>query len=258
MDYLLQQLAAAEAKYYGTFYGLCKQLFSTCHMPSHDHTHHVRVWEYCKRLLIHASKQSRVFNDDFIEALLAAALLHDIGLSRITDERHGSESAELFKEYIASNPDIHLRLYDDIVEAIRVHDLKSPSSLNQTFDLASILTVCDNLDSFGYIGAYRYAEIYLIRGIDTNEIAFRSLNNIEKRFKSFELHYVQLPQFYAEQKQRYLRSCSVFEDERLMAELTEAILQLSIKEQKGIFEVVEIYGKKSDLPFWIQLKKELE
>lgn len=254
---LTQQLAAAEAKYLNRFYDACKEIFGGCHMPSHDHTHHLRVWVYCKQLLRYAVQHGHSFSNDFVEALLAAALFHDIGLSRITDERHGPEGAELFKRYVASNPDVRLSLASDIVEAIRVHDLKSPSSLNTAFDLASILTICDNLDSFGYIGAYRYAEIYLIRGMSRDDVAPRSLINIEKRFKSFELHYAQLPEFYQEQKQRYIQACSVFKDEQTMTEIMNAILQLSMKEQKSITEIAEAYGKKSGLPFWEQLQREL-
>ena len=254
--YLTQQLAAAESKYLNRFYSSCKETFSYCHMPSHDHTHHLRVWGYSKQLLRHASKQGHLFSDDFIEALLAASLFHDIGLSRITDERHGPEGAELFKQYAADNPDIRLKLVDDIAEAIRVHDLKSPASLNEAFGLASILTICDNLDSFGHIGAYRYAEIYLIRSVAADEVAPRSLENIGKRFSSFELHYAQLPEFYEEQKQRYLQACAVFKDEQVMAELMAAILQLSLKERMSISETAEVYSKKSSHTFWQLLVKE--
>lgn len=226
-------------------------------MPSHDHTHHLRVWVYCKRLLKYASQYGHSFSDDFIEALLAAALFHDIGLSHITDERHGPEGAKLFKTHIAPNLDIQFNLFNEVVEAIQMHDLKSPSSLNEAFDLASILTICDNLDAFGYIGAYRYAEIYLIRGIASDEISPRSLSNIEKRFSGFELHYAQLFEFYEEQKQRYLQACSVFKDEQFMAEMVEAILQLSIMERKDIPEIVQAYCKKSNHSFWYQLREEL-
>lgn len=257
MSYFLQQLATAEKKYLDRFYDSCKAIFSGRHIPSHDHTHHVRVWAYAKQLLSHAVVQGHSFSDDFIEALLAAALFHDIGLSRITDERHGPEGAELFKQYIAENDDIQLPLLDEVVEAIRIHDLKSPSSLNEAFDLASILSLCDNLDAFGYIGAYRYAEIYLIRGVGAGEVASRSLSNIEKRFRSFELHYAQLPEFYNEQKGRYLQACSIFKDKQAMTEIMEAVWQLSIKEQKDIPEIANIYSKSSKHSFWQQLKNEL-
>jgi hypothetical protein len=232
-------------------------MFNGCHMPLHDHTHHLRAWAYCKQLLRHAYRYRYSFSDDFIEALLAASLFHDIGLSRITDERHGPEGAEMFKQYIAANTDIQLKQLDEIVEAIRVHDLKSPSSLSRAFDLASILTICDNLDSFGYVGAYRYVEIYLIRGIDTAKVASLSLGNIEKRFGGFELHYAQLPEFYAEQKQRYLQACFIFEDKHVTTEIMEAIIQLSIKEKMNIPEIAEVYSKKSSHSFWQKLKNEV-
>ena len=256
---LAQQLKAVEVKYLSKFYYACKDIFSTCHMPSHDHTHHLRVWKYCKQLLMHANRAEHSFSNDFVEALLAAALFHDIGLSKITDERHGPEGARLFKQYIAANPSIQLTLLNDAVEAICVHDLKAPSSLNKAFDLASILTICDNLDSFGYIGAYRYVEIYLIRDICANEAASRSLSNIKKRLKSFELHYAQLSEFYEEQKQRYLQACAVFKNRQVMAEVVEAVQLLSIKEKRNILEVAETYSKKSNQQwFWHGLKKEAE
>ncbi len=255
--YIIRQLVVVEAKYLSKFYNSCKEIFANSHMPSHDHTHHLRVWEYCRQLLIHANRHGHSFSNDFVEALLAAALFHDIGLSRITDERHGPEGAELFKQYLADNPDIRLSLTDDIIEAIRIHDLKSPSLLNEAFDLASILTISDNLDAFGYIGAYRYAEIYLIRGMDASEVAPRSLENIEKRFNGFKLHYAQLPEFYEEQKQRYLQACSVFNDKPVMAEMMESILQLSLKKQMNILEIAETYGKKSNHSFWQLLREEI-
>ena len=37
-------------------------------------------------------------------------------------------------------------------------------------DLLTILSVSDDLDAFGYIGIYRYTEIYLTRGIDPEKI----------------------------------------------------------------------------------------
>ena len=256
MDFLLQQLVTAEEKYFDRFYAACKVIFDSCHIPSHDHTHHVRVWAYCKQLLKHAVRFGCSFSDDFIEALLAAALFHDVGLSKITDERHGPEGAELFKQYIAANGEIQLKMVDEAIEAIRVHDLKSPSSLNEAFDLSSLLTICDNLDAFGYIGAYRYAEIYLIRGIDRSEVAARSLGNIEKRFSSFELHYAQLSEFFEEQKQRYRQACTVFRDERLMAEVMNSV-QLTIEERRSLPKIASSYSAISNHLFWQQLKDEL-
>lgn len=197
------------------------------------------------------------FSDDYIEALLAAALFHDIGLTRITDERHGAEGAEIVKQYVASNPDVRLKLTDELVEAIRIHDIKEASAISNPFDLAAVLTTCDNLDAFGYVGVYRYAEIYLIRGVELGKVAALSLENMKKRFSSFEQHYALLSAFFDEQKQRYLTACSVFTDDKAMVELLEAIECFGISEKKDILSVADIYSKKSHLLYWDRLKEDL-
>ena len=52
-------------------------------------------------------------------------------------------------------------------------------------DLLRILSVSDDLDAFGYIGIFRYSEIYLTRSVIPEKLGFLILENVEKRFANF-------------------------------------------------------------------------
>ena len=44
-----------------------------------------------------------------------------------------------------------------------------------------MLSVADDLDAFGFTGIYRYSEIYLMRGINPNQLGHLIIENAAKQ-----------------------------------------------------------------------------
>jgi hypothetical protein len=99
-------------------------------------------------------------------------------------DRHGMQSSNLFREFIAENG-LSEAEFADTLTAIRDHDNKENISANRFPDLISFLTIADDLDAFGYIGISRYLEIYLLRGISPSEIGYKVSDNATRRFANF-------------------------------------------------------------------------
>ena len=53
---------------------------------------------------------------------------------------------------------------------LKITIIKIHIQSHQRMNLLTILSVADDLDAFGFIGIYRYSEIYLTRGIDPEKI----------------------------------------------------------------------------------------
>ncbi len=140
----------------------------------------------------------------------------------------------------------------------------------------SVLCVSDDLEAFGAIGVFRYAEIYLLRNISIKELARKVLENLESRYKNFHSLYSNLEAFVKKQKERYNFTRGFYRD--LEKELNNAkysktilfgamgvlnILVADIIEGKtSISDISEKALKKSDgcyiIRFFKQFKKEVE
>jgi hypothetical protein len=102
--------------------------------------------------------------------------------------RHGQYSRNICKTFLKENNPQN-KDYDDVLETIENHDIKDYSG-NRTFnELHTILSAADDLDAFGFIGIYRYAEIYLLRGVNHGEIGKLIIENATKRFDHFLLNF---------------------------------------------------------------------
>lgn len=168
--------------------------FRNIYLPSHDHWHHYRVWEYAKELLKTLSIEKE-YNIDEITNLIIAAFFHDTGMSVTKDESHGKESKNLCQNFFDNNqlqPPINFIL---ALEAIEHHDDKaySKNNINRDVSINTILSVADDLDAFGYIGILRYAEIYLVRKIPISEISYKVITNAERRFLHFKNNFNAFP-----------------------------------------------------------------
>lgn len=151
---------------------------------SHGLDHHRRVWHYVKEILSAIHDSGIKTDPDLPAKLIIASYIHDIGMSVDPGERHGSISSKLCKQFIADN---HLNELDlnEVIYAVAIHDKKEYDSSSQGKTLLSILSVADDLDAFGYIGIYRYLEIYLTRGIPAEKAVFLIKANAEKRYRNF-------------------------------------------------------------------------
>lgn len=181
---LSDQIIISEKKFLPLLEMFFKDKWREIKLWSHDLSHHRRVWNYAKELLPSFSADECNTVPLFTDKLLIACYLHDIGMSVDQGARHGLYSRKLTEEFL----DIvqHNRSdYKDVLDAIENHDDKEYRHSTQSNLLLTCLSVADDLDAFGYIGIYRYTEIYVIRGINPSEIGYCILENAANRFNNF-------------------------------------------------------------------------
>jgi len=152
---------------------------------SHDIDHHRRVWHYAKELIKEISTTRDDIDPVLPVKLLIASYLHDLGMSIDPGIRHGILSRELGKSFLKTI-DLFESEYFDILYAIEHHDEKEYKiSGNTDNKLLRILSAADDLDAFGYVGVYRYMEIYLVRGIQPEIVGYEIRENAIKRYENF-------------------------------------------------------------------------
>lgn len=192
-------ITAAEIRYIPLLEDFFIKTWGSAILYSHDIDHHRRVWKYARELLLTTRP------DDLPpEKLLMASYLHDLGMATDRGERHGPAGMELCKTFLARN-NMDVVLYSDVMEAIENHDdkeYKNPASNNSS--LLRILSAADDLDAFGFIGAHRYLEIYLARGIAPAELSSEITRNASSRFANFESCFGDYPHLVGKHKARYL------------------------------------------------------
>jgi len=152
-------------------------------LPSHGIDHHRRVWIYSKELVrIIPLKSSKL--STLVPELLIASYLHDIGMSVDCGVKHGKYSSEFCIRFLRDN-NLKENDFTDVLTAIEYHDNKDYTGNSIQDDLLCILSLSDDLDAFGVVGIYRYAEIYLNRGISYETLGIRIIENAEKRYGNF-------------------------------------------------------------------------
>jgi len=215
---LEHNISLIENKYLNTFSNYCMRLFSHSHIPSHDHTHHLRVWKYSKEILRTLSKDYTI-TDNLIESCLIASMFHDTGLSINHNENHGIESRKICNNFFSENSIPKPKKFNDTLNAIEKHDDKNYKDINSSPEtVLSIICNADDLDAFGKIGVIRYTEIYFLRGTNLNDLPKLVIQNLDKRFLNFERTYKQFTNFYEKYKERYLIT-RVFFQEMIREEL---------------------------------------
>jgi len=203
----------AEAKWVKTLYQYCRNTFSSCHIPSHDESHHLRVWHICKEALLEFNKKGESFSYDVIEALIFAVFFHDTGLTVNKGENHGLESKQIFLSFLEKNQ-IKFKLQYEVAQAIEYHDDKSYKNeytKQSPYSIFNILCICDDLDAFAYTGIYRYIEIYLMRNCTIEKLADQVLRNLNKRLKNFEHQYRNHEAFFSRFYNKYIITRDFFE-----------------------------------------------
>ncbi|MFO7659105.1 MAG: HD domain-containing protein [Bacteroidales bacterium] len=179
-----------------------KELFVEKPLPSHDHTHHLRVWLHARNLLNELAGERFKLTDREIVKLIIAVFFHDTGLTKTYKSTHGLESRMICQQYLTQKDDISEEDRLEILEAVEKHDDKSYIFSRNKTDLFSLLSVSDDLDAYGAIGVYRYFEIYKLRGINEALIPSRVYENITKRFAFLEKNFLHLKVFVRKHKAR--------------------------------------------------------
>jgi HD superfamily phosphodiesterase len=178
------------------------QIYDEKVLSSHGIEHHRRVWNNSKELLLLLSGKSLNSLSQLPSKLIIASYLHDIGMLVETGIRHGKHSRDFGIQFLEKNH-IPIIEYQDVLEAIEYHDRKDYTESFEVNDLLKILSVADDLDAFGFIGIFRYAEIYLTRGINPQEIGSMVRENAKKRFDNFIKTFGFAGELVAKHKKRF-------------------------------------------------------
>ena len=175
-------LAKTEKRWLKILYHAIKSEFIKHPLPSHDHTHHYRVWFFAKELLRVLSDAGYDVDSTLAEKSIISAFFHDVGMTITHKPSHGIESRLICERYLHEMGGMKLSYIDEILDAIELHDDKRYLQKMQGINVYTILAVADDLDACGAIGVYRYYEIYLLRGMRKEEIPLNVIGNIEIRF----------------------------------------------------------------------------
>lgn len=121
------------------------------------------------------------------EGLLLASWFHDTGMVHDPGEKHGSYSKDIFEDFLGGNGLSAPLSKHEILKVIETHDTKecslySPILPGKNPGMMSILSIADDLDALGFVGIYRYSEIYLKRGTSASLLGVKILANVRKRF----------------------------------------------------------------------------
>ena len=182
-------LRRAESEWLEPLNNLARQQFSDTWLPSHDHTHHQRVWNLCKRLIREMERCGIPADYPLVEGIMVAAWFHDLGMAQTTGERHGHLGRDLCVEFFRDHPAKRPGRMDEILGAIEQHDVKDGAmSLGirkgEQPGILPVLSAADDLDALGIIGIYRYTEIYLLRGIESEKLGRLVLENVRHRLQN--------------------------------------------------------------------------
>jgi len=240
-------ISKSEKKWLSPLFLHCRDQFSGIFLPSHDEYHHYRVWHYMKQVLAEMRHAGMAVKEEMTEKAIIAAFFHDIGLVRTLDESHGMAGKEMCLEYFRNRGLAFPAGIDEILHAIEKHDDKGPgkkvqltpgneaanSGLSVTGpDLLSILSTGDDLDAFGYIGIYRYAEIYLLRGVSEATLPAKVLANLENRYRNLQHRCHNLTRFVSGQKDRYSRIKDFYSSGNCLQVLS--FIKRALREQRSL------------------------
>lgn len=209
-----------EATWLDPLYRNAEQVFRGKSLPSHDHTHHMRVWNLCKTILREISLFNSRTDPSLVDGVIIAAFFHDLGMVSSTREDHGKLGSELCRSWFRDSGRERPERFEEILQAIELHDRKdvqlyAPFSQEAPPEILGILSVADDLEALGIIGIYRYAEIYLERGIKLKELANRILENAKIRFENLSAGCHLCTRLVSRYRKEYDELCYFFEQYNL-------------------------------------------
>ena len=197
------KIGLSEERYKRKLEKFFNDIFKLKGLSSHGLDHHRRVWYFSKELLgLMDFLVPEEYENRFTEKLLFASYLHDSGMSIDPGPKHGIHSKIFCTEFLRQNkldPDE----YADLLEAIENHDDKDYLNKTEQPVLLKYLSVADDLDAFGFLGIYRYLEIYLKRMTNFQDLGDIILKNAAGRFGHLSETFRNYPLFVADHLKRY-------------------------------------------------------
>jgi hypothetical protein len=160
------------------------------------------VWNYSRELFT-MIPHKEIYSIHFAGELIIASYLHDIGMSVDPGFIHGKHSRDLCIRFL-SQYNLNENDFPHLLDAIENHDNKDYKGNKDSNELLNILSIADDLDAFGYIGIFRYSEIYLTRGINVGKIGTLIRENALKRFNNLAPALEAYSDYFQKHKQRYI------------------------------------------------------
>lgn len=186
------------------------EIWGNTNLYSHGLSHHQRVWQYARELLTEYPGGISSVPSVSPEKLIVACYLHDAGMAVNPGANHGICSRDICNRFLMRYS-LQESEFTDVLYAIENHDKKNYTGHDHSRNLLNILSVADDLDAFGYIGIYRYLEIYLTRGITVEKIGYQVRENARRRFVNFESVYKDSENLVKRHRNRYVILDSFFE-----------------------------------------------
>ena len=186
-------IVRAEETWLELLHSHAEEVFKRTFLPSHDHTHHQRVWNICREVLKEIADINSSMDDTLVEGVLVAAFFHDVGMVRSMDAEHGKLGSDLCRAYFRDRKLKPPARFEEVLESIELHDVKDERVYRGIYpgepqDILSILSIADDLEALGTIGIYRYAEIYLQRWISLEQLGNSVIGNVTRRFNNISKH----------------------------------------------------------------------
>ena len=181
---LSEKIASSETKYKKILEEFFRGIFDISFLPSHGIDHHWRVWHYAKEILDQLADHGVEIGQALIDKLIITCFLHDSGMTVDPGFSHGTEGRKICERFLSEN-NLYADEFSDVLHAIENHDNKDYTGINKPGELLTILSVADDLDAFGFIGIYRYLEIYITRKKPLQELGYLIIENSENRFQHF-------------------------------------------------------------------------
>ncbi len=210
-------IESAEEKYKRVLEVFFTEIWGKNTLYSHGISHHRRVWKYARELIINNHENEEEGSNISPVKLLIACYLHDSGMSVNTGRQHGIHSSLICREFLRRNG-MPEEEYGEVLSTVENHDNKEYGIKKGKMDLSTVLSVADDLDAFGYIGIYRYLEIYISRGIAPEKAGYLIRENALKRYSNFELLFSTNSELVIKHRKRFLSLDNFFENYNLQVE----------------------------------------
>jgi len=214
---ILKKISDAESKWLEKLMLFLKDLFKDTFLPSHDQTHHLRVWKSAKEILLEIAELQIPLSYEFVEAVLLATLFHDTGIVETRGIEHGPKGKKFYLKYIAANCKKEPAMHAKIARAIEMHDQKAenlfvPFHWDNPPDLLTVVSIADDMDALGIIGIYRYAEIYQHRSVPLKSLGIVLLENVSVRYNNFSKASTLIPSLLKKAKPKYQEIISFYDN----------------------------------------------
>jgi hypothetical protein len=257
MDRALKNVISTEEKWLTLLLDYSQEKFTRTRLPSHDHFHHLRVWNYAKSIISALAEVEIFYNAEEIEALIIAVFFHDLGMTVTLKKEHGIESRRMCREFFSLRPSLVPVNFDVILDMIEGHDDKDYLKLEQRSDkppLNVLLNISDDLDAYGNIGVYRYIEIYHFRGIPVSQLTNPVLANLENRFQHFTQAVGHLVRIIDLHRKRYEKTRNFFLE-------LENEIKFPGREERSSIKIVQVLldfsdGKEMDIHALLKFAKD--